>query len=372
MGGGVNFTRRRRADGRGRERPDAAGARRLAVRSLFAAGAVVAALLASASAQEIYRYPDFGIRDVTVEGVILGRGDLGGAPLTKANNANGSLPGGATSFVPVSTAGLDPGTGTGVRVSVEGWLFGRPIRYSFLGAWDFEDSFTRTGLSDGALGTDAAYELPGADVDLDNSDEIEAIRVDHQSRLTTGDSATYPMLFPGSEDVRVLFGTRLIMMNEELSTAVFNDANDFAGLDNEIDRANVEVDNRMIGLQVGVEGEQPVSEGVTVGGFVKGGLLANFIDVETSFASDDAPANALNKGYDDIGFAQFIEASGNVSVRLTESASLVASGMLLWVNGVNEAGDNYSQVSDAQATGIGNDEDAVFYGARLGVKIDLN
>ena len=59
-------------------------------------------------------------------------------------------------------------------------------------------------------------------------------------------------------------------------------------------------------------------------------------------------------------------------MELTERTSLTASGMMLWVNGINEAADNYSQVSDAHATGVIHDSDALFYGGRIGIKTNLN
>ena len=107
-------------------------------------------------------------------------------------------------------------------------------------------------------------------------------------------------------------------------------------------------------------------------GFVKGGLLANFVDVKSSFSSDDNPANSLNKGYDSTEFAQFVEANGQVAVKLNDAMSLVASAMVLWINGVSDPGDSYSQVADRQATSIDANSDALFYGGSLGLKINLN
>ena len=63
--------------------------------------------------------------------------------------------------------------------------------------------------------------------------------------------------------------------------------------------------------------------------------------------------------------------SGSVIVKLGERTSLVASGMLLWINGIAEAANHFSQVTDSQAKSINADTDVLFYGGRIGVKVKL-
>ena len=211
-----------------------------------------------------------------MRGVILKRGDLDGTPLTKADDANGSNPGLGGPFEVVSSAELDPGTGEGgARVTLDGWVFGSQVRYSVLGGWGFEGSFARSFGGPG-ISTDASFELPGADNIIFNSDKIEAISAEHESWFVSGDSSFYPFAPPDQNGVKFLWGTRSIFLNDELSAVVFDDLDDFFGAGTDIDRIGINVDNRMIGLQAGLECEMPVSENVSLGGFVKGGLMAQF------------------------------------------------------------------------------------------------
>ena len=100
--------------------------------------------------------------------------------------------------------------------------------------------------------------------------------------------------------------------------------------------------------------------------------MANFVDVESTFSSDDLANNSLNKSYSSTEFSQFVEVNGQVSMMLSDTMSLVASGMVLWINGVSDPGSSYSQVTDIQATSIDAGSDALFYGGSLGLKIYLN
>ena len=319
----------------------------------FVACVSAVALMASASSAFAQSNPQFGLAGIALEGVILHRGDLGRTPLT-------------TGAAPVRYHDLDPETAGGLRLKLDGWLFGQRTVYSVLGAWGFDGSLLNQGV---AAGTNAAY-VPSPNVDVTNSTDFDTLQAKSQSYLFSTDSAAY--WFGGSPDrpgLNFIAGSRSIVIDERLKTAAFQNP---IGSDTEIDRVKVDVANWATGLQIGVEGYTYVAPGFKLGGFVKGGLLANFVDAETRFSSDNKPANTLTKSYDSIEFAQFVEVSGRVSYEISPNMEFTASAMMLYVNGIAEAGGQYSSAATNTARHIDADSDALYYGATLGLTYKFN
>jgi hypothetical protein len=333
-------------------------------------GAAAIAVALSSSCVFAQSTPMFGLAGVTVEGVVLQRGGQSEALLTKVDDTNGSIFGSSTTFTPVKYNDLDPEVAGGLRLKFDGWFFGQRTVYSVLGAWGFDGSLFRTGMQGGpGTSTDATYELPGADVYLGNSDVIDAIRADFKSSLYSTDSAGY--WFGGAPDrpgFNFIAGTRTIVLDERLKTTVYDDP----GTSTDIDRVKLEVGNFATGVQIGIDGYTYFSPGLKVGGFIKGGLLANFVDVDSRFSSNNNAANRLKKSYDSTEFAQFVELSGRVSYEVAPNLELTGSAMLLYVNGIAEAGDQFSNVADSAKRHIDANSDALFYGGTLGLTYKFN
>lgn len=330
------------------------------VAGLGAAAALVVATAGSAHAQ--YN-PRFGLAGVALEGVILQRHDVGNARLTVPD-------GSPDPYSKVSLSDLDPSTAGGMRVQLDGWVFGQRTVYSILGAWGFDASFRRTGMDGG--GTDAAY-VPSSTVSTDNSNELDTLQAKFRSSLFSTDSAAY--FFGGAPDrpgFNFIAGGRTINIDERLRTAAYASYSDYDPGGNEVDRVKIDVSNWATGLQIGVEGYTYISPGFKLGGFVKGGLLANFVDVKSRFTSDDDVDNRLKRSHDSTEFAQFVELSARVSYEMSPNVELTASGMLLYVNGIAEAGSHFSGVANANARGIDADSDALFYGGTVGLTYKFN
>jgi hypothetical protein len=319
----------------------------------FGLAVAIAALAAPALAQD-------ALTGVTVEGLVLQRDDVGDENFTQS-----FTPGGP--FVPFDTGDLDENWGGGVRVTLEGRLWGMRLYYGVFGAWSLDADGVRI---DPTEDTSATYaEIPGADVFVGNSESLFALRIDHRTNLYGSETGTLTAISPGAD---FFWGTTSFFLDERLKSVAFDNPEDFNGSGNAIDRVRIESENFMTGLQIGLRGDMPVAPGVMLGGSVRGGLMANFIDVERKFSSDDNSGNRLDNNIDETAFAQFVEARPRVTVALAPGVGLTASGMLLYINGISEATEYYGTVSDNHDRRVHDDGDAFFYGGTLGLNIKLN
>jgi hypothetical protein len=337
------------------------------LKSKVVAGAGVAAALAFAvDAAHAQSNPQFGLAGVALEGVILQRHDIGNALMTVPD-------GGSDPYFKVSFSDLDPSTAGGLRLQLDGWLFGQRTVYSVLGAWGFDSSLLRTGMDPSSGGgTDAAY-VPSSTVNTSNSNELDTLQAKFRSSLFSTDSAAY--FFGGAPDrpgFNFIAGGRTIIVEERLRTAAYDSYSDYDPGGDDVDRVKLDVSNWATGLQIGIEGYTYIAPGFKLGGFVKGGLLANFVDVKSRFSSDDDADNRLRKSHDSTEFAQFVELSARVSYEIAPNMELTASGMMLYVNGIAEAGSHFSGVADADARRIDADSDALFYGGTVGLTYRFN
>jgi hypothetical protein len=303
---------------------------------------------------------------MTVEGLVLQRSDPGKTLLVGPDNA-------IDPFVSFRASELDGAWGGGMRAMVDMRLFGQRVQFSAFAVTAMEADAAKSGM-DGAFSSSATYVNGDADVGTGNSDLLHAFKAQHRTNLYGTDTAALiPLGSGGWNGPAFVWGTRSLYFKERLSTVAYDEANDLQGTDNDIDRARIETTNFLYGLQVGLQGMMPVGNGVSVGGSVKGGLLANFISVERKFSSDDNLANTIRDDGDDIGFAQFVEIMPRVSWQIAPGVDLTASGMLLWINGVSEATSYFSKVTDRDARGkIHDNGDVLFWGGTLGVTVKLN
>jgi len=323
----------------------------------FAVSALALSLASTANA-------DTSASSITLEGLILQRGDLENTPLTGPDVVGDP-------FVAFPASQIDSDVTGGFRASFNFKLWGWEIQTTGLVAFPFEGEGTVFDANqDGTNATydDDAHLNPGADVTTTNSDDLFALRAQHRTYLFGTDTVTPYSL--GA--VNFLWGTRFISLREKLTTTAFDEPNDFNGLDDDIDRVRIQSENFLYGAQIGFGGDYMVSPGVRLSGHVKGGLLANFIEVTQNFSSDDNAGNSLSKKDDDTGFAQFVEVNPKLSVSIAPNVDLTVGGYLLWINGISETTDYYRTVTDADDRAIRDDGDALFYGGTVGLTFRFN
>lgn len=307
----------------------------------------------------------------SLEGLYLFMADSNDIMLTAADNPS-------FDFVAISTADLDVNGAPGGRLTVEAPAFGETLRFSAMGFGAFGDQRSFTGLEDATTPRNTSLVFiddfnPGADVSATSDSElIEVLIVSRDMLLLSGDIAFSTKLYEAERsDVNLFVGPQVLYFEDDLRTLTYDDANDVAGTDNDLTDGDVRVRNRLAGLQLGVSGDLYSGGGVTLGGMLRGGLMANFVGVDTRYLERDDP-DLLEKSFDDVGFAQYVEFSPRIGVAVSDSVELGLTGELLWINGISAAGDHFAGITDADLTSIDADKDQLFYGGGLELRIKLN
>ena len=208
------------------------------------------------------------------------------------------------------------------------------------------------------------------------SDNILGLNVHHESKVYGGE-ANLTSLFgiPG-----LSIGTRAIYYGETLNTttlddpAAINNPPPAAGNGEDRDRVAIRVDNRMIGLQLGLQHMFDVGGGLRIGGSAKGGLYDNFVDRNRTFVSEANTQLRSRESSDHKSvFAQGVELNPRVEFELAKGTYLTAAGQFLWLNNVSTALPNYGSIAYVNSDhDVRARDDVYFYGGSLGLTIDLD
>lgn len=282
-------------------------------------------------------------------------------------------PFGATPFVPLTSSDLDIGKkwSQGIKATVEGEVFERPFELSgfFLAPYTVEQLFT--GLSTGtgggsSLRTNAIYANdPGGDIsNYTNSNAISQLYVNHSTQLFGAELNTKSVLgIPG-----LLLGGRAIYFGEDLSTVTRR-----FGSTTAIDAVTVQTRNYLFGPQIGLQGMFDIGGGVKVGGSVKAGLFANFVERERSYISrNQTQARAQQNFTGKTAFAQGVEVNPRIEIPLARGVTFNVGGQLLWLNNVSTAFSQYATVTDLQDHNVRAKDHALFYGVQAGLTFNLD
>lgn len=267
----------------------------------------------------------------------------------------------------------------GARATAQFQSFGHTWQASAFAVASFDQDAIVSNLDDVVIGntsTTYAEFVGGSDPSIDdplNSDELHALDLELEGDLWGAEfSWVHNLGGYGWNSLDFLVGVRYIHYGEELTSTAFDEANDLSGADDGIDRAFVGIDNDLVGLQVGLQGMWHLTSNVAIGGALKGGIAANFVDRERSFSSDNLNFPAYANSNDDTGFAQFAEFNPRLDIALGESATLTIGGTVLWINETSRATSHYETLADATDSNLRDDDDELFYGASIGLKLALN
>jgi hypothetical protein len=305
---------------------------------------------------------------VTIEGLYLQKDDGDSIAFT--------APDGGGPFALVTTDDLDLDATGGARITAQFAAFGSTWQASGFGVVSFDQDFFISDLEPGS-NTDTTYAefiggSDGSSGQPENSDEIHALDLGLEADLWGAEFSWVKNLGGyGWNNVDFLVGVRYLHYGEELTSAAFDSPNDLTG-DDDIDSAFIGVDNDLVGLQIGLQGMWQVSSNVSIGGSLKGGLAANFVDRERSFVDQDGVGLAYADNHDDVGFAQFAEFNPRVDIALSETATLTIGGTVLWINETSRAASHYETLADTTDGNLRDDDDELLYGASIGLKLALN
>lgn len=309
---------------------------------------------------------------LTVEGLLYRRSDLDTVPFTKPSSIP-NIPWGR-----VDSSQLDGDTYTpGVRATLQGTILDQPVEFSAFFLLPFGSDVTSTGLTDPSfslpnnppdIATDMLYQGDG--FDSANSEELFAVNVHHETKLFGGEAnLVSPFGIPS-----LVLGARALYFGEQLSTTAMRQDDDYPplGSDDDRDHAGIRVDNRMIGVQLGLQHMFDAGDVMRIGGSIKGGLYGNFVDRNRSLVSENRQDRSYESTDHDTAFAQGVEINPRVELKLTEGAYLTASGQFLWLNNVSTALPQYANIAQAGDHGVHADDDVFFYGGSLGLTILLD
>lgn len=294
--------------------------------------------------------------------------------LLKPNDQDGRLPNplGSSDVTAFSGGELDGGRRNAFRGELQLTALQQRLVFSGMGAWGLKGQATKTRLN-ATFAQDAAYEIADADVDTANADNIYAMSARRSAMFWGADgSLAVPLVSPAGSRIEALVGLRYMQFKDKLHAIVYDDLDDFAGADNDVDRVSVLTRNRLAGPQLGLRGTIPLAGGLSLGGTMKLGYLHADTTVATTFASDNNPANVLNKSYSGQAWATVFELSPQLTFALGEGIEVFGGGFLLHVKGLGEADRQFGRVSDADFRSIERSGDTMLYGVTVGARIKLD
>jgi hypothetical protein len=308
---------------------------------------------------------------LTIEGLIYGREDLAKVPFTTLGDSN------ATTFVPFESNELRGEDYTaGLRGTLQGTIFDQPFEFSafYVNPMGLEATKLNLGQEAGnPADTDTVYDdAPGSDIDSVNSDNIFGLTVHHETKLFGGEvNALRPFGIPG-----LLIGARAIYFGEQLSSTTMDTPASvpWLGTDSVRDHVSIRTDNRLFGVQVGIEHMFEVGDVMRIGGSVKGGLYNNFVDLNRTFVSENRPDLRSADTSDSASvFAQGLEINPRLEFKLADGVFLTAAGSFLWLNNVSTPLPYYASVEDIDGGNHARAKDDVyFYGGSVGLTFMLD
>lgn len=328
---------------------------------------VIAGMVSSMGAASAWGAAGDNGQFVIIEGLYLEKDDGDTIALTAPDT-----PG---PFALVTTNDLDFDATGGARATAQFAAFGHTWQASAFGVVSFDQDFFISNLEPGS-NTDTTYAefVGGTDTSQaqpENSDEIHALDLSLEADLWGAEFSWVKNLGGyGWNNIDFLIGVRYLHYGEELFSEAFDDPNDLTG-DNDIDTSLIGVDNDLVGLQIGLQGMWQLTSNVSIGGTLKGGIAANFVDRERAFVDQDGGLNYADS-HDDTGFAQFAEFNPRLDIALSDTATLTIGGTVLWINETSRAASHYETLADTTDSNLRDDDDELLYGASIGLKLALN
>ncbi|MBP6010652.1 MAG: hypothetical protein KBA31_00350 [Alphaproteobacteria bacterium] len=330
---------------------------------------VLAGLVSSLGAVSAYGKAGDNGQYFLIEGLYLSKDDGDVVALTTND--------GAGAFDLVTNDAIELDDGWGARAAAQFEAFGTTWQASAFVATFSDQDMLVSGL-EVPLNTDTTYAkfVGGTDPtagDPVNSDLLEAISATQDGSLYGAEFSWVKNLGGwGWRNVDFIAGVRYIHYGEELRGAAFDDPDDLTGADNDIDRFGIEIENDLVGVQIGLQAMWDITPSVAIGGTLKGGVAANFASRDRSFSADNGNFPAYTNSSDDTDLAEFAEFNPRIDIALSQSASLTIGGTVLWINETSRAVSHFQTVANSADSNLRADDDQLFYGASIGLKLALN
>ena len=174
--------------------------------------------------------------------------------------------------------------------------------------------------------------------------------------------------FAGASSLEAFAGARFLNFGDSYSTALSSSD----GTDS-FKSGSFSVTNRLVGTQFGASGRKFLSEDMLLTGRLAFGLFANFVDQGNETSVTETQVQRFSNIEDsDTGFAQMVEFSPTLHVRLKEKVFLSLGGTMMWLNGVRRLDGAAS--NGLTTTGAADDETSsyLYYGGKATLKWTFN
>ncbi len=174
--------------------------------------------------------------------------------------------------------------------------------------------------------------------------------------------------FAGISGLETFAGARYIEFGNKYSASFANGG----GNVNSVSSGFSSVTNNLVGAQVGVSGRHFFSKDVMLTGRLAFGLFANFIDQGGEVNSSENRNLTNAQDQDDTGFAQMVEFSPTLHIRLKEKMFLSFGGTMMWLNGVNRASEDYVNGFSTDGGAADSNQSYFYYGGKATLKWTFN
>ncbi len=175
--------------------------------------------------------------------------------------------------------------------------------------------------------------------------------------------------FAGISGLETFAGARYIEFGNKYSASF---ANSGAGGASGATSGFSSVTNNLVGAQVGVSGRHFFSKDVMLTGRLAFGLFANFIDQGGEVNSSESQNLTSAQEQDDTGFAQMVEFSPTLHIRLQEKMFLSFGGTMMWLNGINRASKDYVNGFSTDGGATDANQSYFYYGGKATLKWTFN
>lgn len=187
---------------------------------------------------------------------------------------------------------------------------------------------------------------------FESSDNAYALRQTETSALISGEvNATFE-----SANYGFFFGPKIYRYSSALRTDVYDEQDDYDGLDDDIDTVDISSTNTLVGAHLGISGMYDLNDWVSIGGRAAIGLYTNFSALDRSYSDHGSGYSAfatssVSSSSNTTGFAQSLELSPKVDVALTNNLDLTMGATFLYLNGVDEPGQHYEGIGGDNGLG---------------------
>ncbi|MCH7889034.1 MAG: hypothetical protein IIA00_07125 [Proteobacteria bacterium] len=228
--------------------------------------------------------------------------------------------------------------------------------------------FATNDVSEGLSSNWSFTAGPGTFVPDSSFTAATAALGDYETSLIGGEVSYFYRITPR---VTLLIGPRVAVLDEDIN--LFSvDEGDFDPLSpGEPDgQIQIDIDNYLAGIQVGVEGRAQLLENLRITGSAKGGVYANY--VEKDFHYENEASNVFDFDESEWDVAGIVQGDLELALEVAEGVELFVGGTAMYLLGVATGPGNVPEANTAsEFTDLDNDDNVLYVGGRAGLRVSF-